>query len=126
MTEQNRSDESHDPRFDRILAEYIEALEAGQDAAVDTWIRRYPEFENPLRHFIESNRRLNKIVPRATDHTPADADAHTIAHPMPSGEAGPADPVPIPDRLRYFGDYELIEEVARGGMGVVYRAGRRA
>lgn len=35
---------------------------------------------------------------------------------------GPAPLPPLSSRIHYIGDYELLEEIGRGGMGVVYQA----
>jgi hypothetical protein len=113
MSENHASSSSREDRLNEIIAGYLEAVRAGNTPDRRESLARYPELAPELEAFFADHDRMQQA---AQPPGPTPAEAPTLA----PNQAGPAHS--ILGKVRYFGDYELLEEIARGGMGVVYRA----
>src|SRR6516165_8408192 len=108
---------SREERTNEAIAAYLRSAEAGQTPDLETWLAQHADLAEELRSFLADRdefRRLAEELPAAPP-TGGVAEAETV----PPG-AAPADPKL--GTVRDFGDYELLEEIARGGMGVVFKA----
>jgi serine/threonine protein kinase len=100
-----------DPRLHGIIAGYLQSEDVGQNTDREQLLAQHPDLADELRCFFADHDRMKQ----AAGPLPP-TEAPTVA----PGES-PSLNVPL-STLRYFGDYKLLEEIARGGMGVVYKA----
>src|SRR5215475_9241370 len=110
---------ARDQRVDEIIAAYLAALDAGYPPDRQEWLARYPEFAAELEVFFADHDRVDQMASplRPPPQAQALADTTTLA----PGATATVPSLQAAAGCR-FGDYELLEEIARGGMGMVYKA----
>src|SRR5580704_8396414 len=100
-------DSAKDLQLEAILHAYLQAVDAGQAPDRDALLRQHPEHASELVAFFTSQDELSRMAHGMAQAVPAAVPA-TEAPTLGLGE--PSTPAPG-TRVRYFGDYELLEEI---------------
>jgi eukaryotic-like serine/threonine-protein kinase len=90
-------------RFDELAEEFAERYRRGERPSLQEYVDRLPEMAEEIR----------EMFPAMVEVEQADGDAR--------GEMVPPPP-PLAPHLSQIGDYRILREIGRGGMGVVYEA----
>jgi serine/threonine-protein kinase len=110
------NDAPTDGHLEEVLAAYMEAADAGWAPDRAVLLERYPRLRGEREAFFAAQERVKAVADSLTPPLPSGGDAT-----LSPADAAPVEAAALP---RPFGDYELLEEIARGGMGVVFKARR--
>jgi serine/threonine protein kinase/Tfp pilus assembly protein PilF len=105
---------SRDEQLGEILASCLEAVEAGKPLDRDALLARHPEFAGDLERFLAQHEHIDRLAAPLRDVARA-------AAPTPQGAGATAVEVGAVV-AGTLGDFRIIREVGRGGMGIVYEA----
>jgi len=101
---------SHDERDERAnaaIADWLEAEEEGRAGDPHEFLARHSDIAGELQMFFADRHDFQRLAAKVA----------------PGGEASPPALPSVPEPVgRRLGDFEIIREIGRGGMGIVYEA----
>ncbi len=118
MSSDESDSSAREQRANEAIAAYLEAVDAGQSPDPEEFVAQHADVAAELEAFFANRAEFERL---AEPLKPA-ADDATLPTPTDQANSKSTSALGPGSKLRYFGDYELLEEIARGGMGVVYKA----
>ncbi len=98
---------SPDEQIGELAEEYLAAHRQGLRPSVASYAAAHPELAEEIRRLFPALLTVEELKPASGDATGSFADAAVVVRSA---------------RLERLGDFRILREVARGGMGVVYEA----
>ena len=97
-----------DPRLAQAVREYLKELESGQRPDRRRWLERYPDLAEALGQCLDGLELVHQAAP--------------LASPLSGNSSRLLGNVNDPVSANPLGDFQIVREIGRGGMGIVYEA----
>src|SRR5690348_11217267 len=100
----SRSSDDRNP-VERLAEEFLERHRHGEHPALTEYTDRHPEWAEEIRELFPALVMMERLKPAAADITGSFIEGSHVS------------PGRVPERL---GDFRVLREVGRGGMGIVF------
>jgi eukaryotic-like serine/threonine-protein kinase len=97
-----------DPRLTQAVQEYLQELESGRRPDRRQWLDRYPDLAGAINQCLDGLEFVHQAAP--------------LASPLSGSTGRVGGTADDPLAANPLGDFQIVREIGRGGMGVVYEA----